>query len=53
VLDEAVLQRQMGPPAIMQAQYRRLLEFSGQNNVTIQVLPLDAGVYSGVPGPSR
>jgi transcriptional regulator with XRE-family HTH domain len=49
VLDEAVLQRQMGPPAIMQAQYRRLLEFSEQNNITIQVLPLDAGVYSGVP----
>jgi hypothetical protein len=49
VLDEAVLRRQMGPPEIMQSQYRRLLEFSEQNNITIQVLPLDAGVYSGVP----
>jgi transcriptional regulator with XRE-family HTH domain len=50
VLDEAVLRRQMGPAEIMQSQYRRLLEFSEQNNITIQVLPLDAGVFSGVPG---
>jgi transcriptional regulator with XRE-family HTH domain len=49
VLDEAVLQRQMGPPEIMQSQYRQLLDFSERNNITIQVLPLDAGVYSGVP----
>jgi len=50
VLDEAVLRRQMGPPEVMQSQYRRLLEFSEEYNITIQVLPLDAGVYSGVPG---
>ena len=49
VLDEAVLQRQMGSPEIMQSQYRRLLEFSEEGNITIQVLPLDVGVYSGVP----
>jgi transcriptional regulator with XRE-family HTH domain len=49
VLDEAVLRRHMGPPEIMQSQYRRLLELSEQNNITVQVLPLDAGVYSGVP----
>jgi hypothetical protein len=49
VLDEAVLRRQIGPPEIMQSQYRQLLEFSEKNNITIQVLPLDAGVYSGVP----
>ena len=49
VLDEAVLQRQMGSPEIMQSQYRRLLEFSEECSITIQVLPLDVGVYSGVP----
>ena len=49
VLDEAVLRRQMGPPETMQSQYRRLLEFSEEYNITIQVLPFDAGVYSGVP----
>jgi transcriptional regulator with XRE-family HTH domain len=49
VLDEAVLRRHMGPPEVMQSQYRRLLEFSEEYNITIQVLPFDAGVYSGVP----
>jgi hypothetical protein len=49
VLDEAVLRRRMGPPEVMHSQYRQLLEFSQENNITIQVLPLDAGVYSGVP----
>jgi transcriptional regulator with XRE-family HTH domain len=49
VLDEAVLRRQMGPPETMQSQYRRLLEFSEEYNITIQVLPFDAAVYSGVP----
>jgi transcriptional regulator with XRE-family HTH domain len=49
VLDEAVLRRQIGPPEIMESQYRRLLDFSEQNNITLQVLPLDAGVYSGAP----
>jgi transcriptional regulator with XRE-family HTH domain len=49
VLDEAVLRRQMGPPEVMQSQYRRLIELSEEYNITIQVLPFDAGVYSGVP----
>jgi transcriptional regulator with XRE-family HTH domain len=49
VLDEAVLRRHLGPPEIMQSQYRRLVRFSDENNITLQVLPFDAGVYSGVP----
>jgi len=50
VLDEAVLRRRMGPPEVMQSQYRRLVEFCEKNNITIQVLPLDAAVFTGVPG---
>ena len=50
VLDEAVLRRYMGPAEVMQSQYRRLLEFSVKSNLTIQVLPFDAGIFSGVPG---
>ena len=49
VLDEAVLRRHIGPTELMQSQYRRLLELSEQDNITVQVLPLEAGVYSGVP----
>ena len=50
VLDEAVLRRQIGPRSLMQSQYKRLLELCEGTNVTIQVLPLAAGSYSGAPG---
>jgi hypothetical protein len=50
VLDEAVLQRRMGPPEVMQSQYRRLLKLAEDHNITIQVLPLDAALFTGVPG---
>jgi transcriptional regulator with XRE-family HTH domain len=50
VLDEAVLRRRIGPPELMQSQYRRLLELSEGNNITIQILPLDTAVFTGVPG---
>jgi len=50
VMDEAVLRRRIGPAELMQSQYRRLLELSEENNITIQVLPLDAGIFSGVHG---
>jgi transcriptional regulator with XRE-family HTH domain len=46
VLDETVLRRHIGPAELMQSQYRRLLEFSEKNNITIQILPFDAGVYT-------
>jgi transcriptional regulator with XRE-family HTH domain len=49
VLDEAVLQRHIGPTEVMHSQYWRLLKLSEEPNITIQVLPLTAGVYSGVP----
>jgi transcriptional regulator with XRE-family HTH domain len=50
VLDEAVLRRHIGPAEVMRLQYQRIIEFSEQHNITIQVLPFTAGVYSGVPG---
>lgn len=49
VLDEAVLLRRMGSPELMQGQYQQLLELSENSSMTIQVLPLDAGSYSGSP----
>jgi transcriptional regulator with XRE-family HTH domain len=49
VLDEAVLMRRMGPPEVMQRQLQRLLELSEKSNITIQVLPLDTGVDTGIP----
>jgi transcriptional regulator with XRE-family HTH domain len=44
VLDESVLHRVVGSPAVMLAQLRQLLEMSQLQNVTIRVVPYDAGV---------
>jgi transcriptional regulator with XRE-family HTH domain len=40
ILDEAVLLRTVGSPAIMSEQMRKLVEFSELPNVTLQVVPL-------------
>jgi transcriptional regulator with XRE-family HTH domain len=49
VLDESVLHRVVGSPAVMQAQLERLLELSQLPGVTIRVVPCDASaVPSGV-----
>jgi transcriptional regulator with XRE-family HTH domain len=44
VLDESVLHRVVGSPAVMLAQLRRLLEMAQWPNVSIRVVPYDAGV---------
>ncbi len=43
VVDESVLHRVVGSPAVMQAQLERLLELSGLPNVTLRVIPYEAG----------
>jgi transcriptional regulator with XRE-family HTH domain len=44
VMDESVLHRVVGSPAIMHAQLRQLLEMSKRPNITLQVVPYTAGV---------
>jgi transcriptional regulator with XRE-family HTH domain len=44
VLDESVLHRVVESATVMQAQLRRLLEMSQLPNVTIRIVPYDAGV---------
>lgn len=48
VLDEAVLSRQVGGKAAMRAQLRRLQEISAFPDVTLQVLPFDAGAHASM-----
>jgi transcriptional regulator with XRE-family HTH domain len=49
ILDESVLHRVVGGPEVMAGQLRRLLEASELPNVTIRVVPFDAGtVPAGV-----
>lgn len=51
VVDEAVIHRMMGGPAVMAGQLRRLLEDMKLPNVTIQVLPFETGGYGAMTGP--
>ena len=43
VVDESVLDRVVGSPAVMQAQLERLVELSDLPNVTLRVIPYEAG----------
>ena len=43
VVDESVLHRVVGSPAIMRAQLERLLELSSMPHVSLRVIPYDAG----------
>jgi transcriptional regulator with XRE-family HTH domain len=45
VLDEAVLHRVVGSPAVMAAQLRHLVEASGMPNIALQVIPFAAGAH--------
>jgi transcriptional regulator with XRE-family HTH domain len=51
VLDEAVLRRPVGGADVMRAQLKHLLELARQPNVTIQVVPFQAGGHAAAGGP--
>jgi transcriptional regulator with XRE-family HTH domain len=48
LIDEAVLHRQVGSPAVMQAQLDRLLAYIPNEKATIQVIPWNAGAHASV-----
>jgi len=48
VLDEAVLHRMVGGPAVISAQLERLIEAANRPRVTIQVIPFTLGAHPGV-----
>ncbi|MGO4749026.1 helix-turn-helix domain-containing protein [Streptomyces sp. 2MCAF27] len=52
ILDEAALHRKVGGPEVMKLQLQHLVDVSNEHpNVTIQILPFDAGAHAGVDGP--
>jgi hypothetical protein len=51
LLDDTVLRRPVGGPAVMAAQRRRLLEDAARPAVTIRVLEVEAGAHAGMDGP--
>jgi transcriptional regulator with XRE-family HTH domain len=50
LLDEAVLRRRVGGPAVMAAQLDKVLEDARQDKVTVQIVPFDAGAYAAADG---
>ncbi|MFJ9573663.1 helix-turn-helix domain-containing protein [Streptomyces bacillaris] len=51
LLDEAVLRREVGGPAVMAAQLARILEVNNPPKLTIQVVPFGQGWHAGMHGP--
>ena len=51
VLDEAVLRRSPAGPGVMRAQLERLLQITDLPNVTLQIVPFDAGPHAAAGGP--
>jgi len=50
VMDEAVLRRPVGGPAVMRAQLRHLIAAAGMPQVTVQVVPFARGGHAGASG---
>src|SRR6266516_627063 len=50
VLDETVLRRPVGGPAVMRAQLGRLIDAAAAPNITLQVLPYSAGPHPAMYG---
>jgi transcriptional regulator with XRE-family HTH domain len=46
LIDEAVLHRQVGGPAVMQAQLDQLLAYIRNEKATVQLIPWDAGAHA-------
>jgi transcriptional regulator with XRE-family HTH domain len=51
VLDEAVLRRPLGGAEIMRGQIKHLIDMAQRPNVTIQVVPFQAGGHAAAGGP--
>lgn len=50
VLDEATLRRNIGGDEVMHEQLEHLIEVAETPNVTLQILPYEAGAHSSLPG---
>jgi transcriptional regulator with XRE-family HTH domain len=51
VLDEQVLRRPVGDAGVMRSQIDRLVEAAAKPNISLQIMPFDAGPHPGMFGP--
>jgi hypothetical protein len=52
IIDESVLRREIGGDEVMRGQLEHLIDRAQLPNVTIQILPLDAGAHPFLGGPA-
>lgn len=50
IMDEAAVRRLVGSKAVMRGQLERIRELAALPNVTVQVIPYEAGAHPGMPG---
>ncbi|NIK62141.1 Scr1 family TA system antitoxin-like transcriptional regulator [Kribbella shirazensis] len=50
IIDESVLKRPIGSPAVLRAQLEYLIEASRRHNVTLQIIPFEKGGYTATGG---
>ena len=50
ILDEAVIRRRVGGPAVMRAQLQHLLGIAARDDVLLRVVPFEAGAHPGLYG---
>lgn len=50
VMDESVLHRPIGSPAVLRTQLEFLIEASRRHNVTLQIIPFEQGGYTATGG---
>jgi transcriptional regulator with XRE-family HTH domain len=50
IVDEAALRRQVGGPAVMRDQIRRIVEIMRVPHVSVRMLPFSVGAHPGQPG---
>ncbi len=48
IIDENVLRRTVGNPAVMGRQLRHMLDMTRKRNVTLQIVPVSVGAYPGI-----
>lgn len=51
IMDESVIHRVIGGPAVMRAQIEHLMVAADQSGTTVQVVPYGAGPHPGLAGP--
>jgi transcriptional regulator with XRE-family HTH domain len=51
VVDEALLRRPLGGPAVMREQVQHLIDVTAMRNVTLQVIPFHSGGHAAAGGP--